>query len=101
MSQILKDRYPADVVAYCEQHDLTEKLDLVVDILAQAFPDAQRIVVGMEDDPESTERWILVEAVVDGPAREIRLRHKECVRRMTDILPWPLWMLIRTTYTPA
>ncbi len=93
-----QERYPQDVVGFSEQHGLTEKLDLVVGLVEQAFPEAQGVTVGMEQDPEAQHRWILVDAHVSGPAKEVRLRHRECVRRLLD-LPWPTSTLIRTTYT--
>ncbi len=101
MAHLLKDRYPQDVVDFCELRSLADKLDLVVDLVEQAFPDAQRVIVGMEQDPESDQRWILVDALVGGPAKEVGLRHRDCVRQLLHLLPWPTSTLIRTTYTLA
>jgi hypothetical protein len=93
-----QERYPQDVVGFSEQHGLADKLDLVVGLVRQTFPEAQGVTVGMEQGPESQHRWILVDALVSGPAREVRLRHQECVRRLLGLLPWPASTLIRTTY---
>lgn len=89
--------YPPDVMDFCLQHKCIDKLDLVVEQMKGAFPDAQRIVIGMEDDPESTDRGVLVDVVVAGGPKEIRLRHSECMRRLLPLLPWPEVTLIRST----
>jgi hypothetical protein len=101
MSHLVKDRYPQDVIDFCGQHGLTDKWQLVVERVDETFPEAQSVTVGMEQDPESNQCWILVDALVPGPAQAIRLRHRECVRQLLRLLPWPLSTLIRTTYTLA
>jgi hypothetical protein len=98
---LLGERYPQDVAAFSWKHGLSEKLDIAVELINQAFPEAESVSVGMEQDPESDQRWIMVEAVVRGPAGDIRLRHREYVRRLLKLLPWPMSTLIRTTYTLA
>src|SRR5437016_9248169 len=55
------------------------------------------VTVEMEHDPESNHRWVMVEVLVNGTAKEIRLRHRDCVRRLLKLLPWPASTLIRTT----
>lgn len=99
MFHLMGDPYAQDVVDYCWKHGLTDKLDLVVELINQTFPEARSVTVAMEKDPESEQQWILVDALVKGPAKEIRLRHRECVRRLLKMLPWPMSTLIRTTYT--
>jgi hypothetical protein len=92
---------PQEVQAFCLKHDLTDKLDIAVDLINQTFPEAQSVTVGMEDDPEADQRLVLIDVLVQGPAKEIRLRHRECARRILQILPWPQSTLIHTTYTLA
>jgi hypothetical protein len=90
-----------DVMAFCLEHKLTDKLALVVDLMNQAFPDAQRVTVGLEQDPESDDRYVMVDVVVHGPAKEVHRRHHDCALQIMNVLPWPQWPLIRTIYTLA
>jgi hypothetical protein len=90
-----------DVMAFCLEHKLTDKLALVVDLMNQAFPDAQSVTVGMEQDPESMDRYVMVDVVVHGTAREVHLRHRDCALEILKVLPWPQYTLIRTIYTLA
>ena len=98
---LLGERYSQELVEFSLKHGLTDELDLVVELINQAFPEAESVTVGMEQDPESNQHWIMVDALVSGPAKEIRLRHRECVRRLLKSIPWPTSTLIRTTYTLA
>lgn len=91
----------AEVVEFCLEHKLEDKLEFVVEQMKLAFPDAQNVIVGMEHDPDSTDRYVMVDVVVHGPAKEVHSRHHECVMNITNALPWPQWTFIRTTYTLA
>lgn len=99
MSQLIKDRYSQEVLDFCEQRGLAEKLDLVVNLMNQTFPQAQRVIVEVEVDPEGDDRYIMVDAIVSGTAWDIGSRHRECVRQIADLLRWPMCTWIRTTWT--
>jgi len=95
------ERYSQEVLAFRTQHGIADELDRVVELVNQAFPDAYRVTVEIEKDPESDQRWAMVDVAVQGGAREIRQRHRECVRQIVNVLSWPTSTLIRTTYTLA
>ena len=94
-------RYPQEVVDFCEKSDLLEKLDVAVELVKETFPEAERMSVEVEQDPESQHTWVLVNALVRGKATDVLVRHGECVRRLLKVLKWPASTLIRTTYTLA
>lgn len=98
---LLGSRYPQDVEAFARQHGLTDKLNLVVELMNQTFPKAESLAVDLEHDPESSDIWIAVDVVVKGVARDVRLCHRDLARRLLDLLPWPMSALIRTNYTLA
>jgi hypothetical protein len=92
-------RFPQEVADFCSRQGCVAELGLVVELVAQAFPEAKGVTVGLEHDPESEQRWVVVDARVSGPAKDVLARHRACVRRVLELLPWPLTSLIRTTYT--
>jgi hypothetical protein len=94
-------RYPQDVADFALAHGITDKLDLVVEAVNLTFPEAQSLTVEIEEDPESDHRCIMVDALVQGNARDVHLRHQDCVRRLLKLLQWPTSTLIRTTYSLA
>jgi hypothetical protein len=95
----LKQQYPQTVVDFCAQHAITDKLAFAVELVNETLPDAESVTVELEQDPDSQQRWVLVNARVAGKAREVRLRHRDCVRRLLSTLQWPAATLLRTTYT--
>ena len=42
-----------DVSDFCAAHELSAALEHAIDHLSRAFPDAEKIAVGVEQDPES------------------------------------------------
>src|SRR5688572_20542065 len=101
MPHSLDQWHAKEVLAFCQEHGLSEKLQLAVERVTQAFPDAQRMTVAVEQDAESGHRWILIDVIVAGPVNEIHLRHQKCDDELGRLLRWPASALIHTTYTLA
>jgi hypothetical protein len=94
-------RYSQEVIDFCEKNGLVDKLECAVEILNEAFPEAEGVTVEVEQDPDSRESCVMVNALVAGNANDVRLRHRQCVRRLLKQLKWPASTLVRTTYTLA
>lgn len=90
---------PQEVVDFCVEHKLSESLKLTIERMTLAFPEAERVVVSLEQDPDSHHRWVLVDVVVEGDAKTVSLRHRDCARDLARSLAWPASTLLQTTYT--
>jgi hypothetical protein len=101
LSQPAQVKRPATVEEFLEAHGIAEYLAPVVARVKVAFPEALRVEVVLESDPESHHQWVVVEAIVDGPLPELYARHKEVSRDMDRLLPRRVDSLIWTSvYLP-
>lgn len=92
---------PAEVRDFCASRDLFPSLELALNQVGEAFPDALTVSVGMEDDPESDYRWVLIEFVVRGAVAEVHARFRDCSHKMAYALGLPAATLIRPGYRVA
>ena len=86
---------------FCAAHDLSSALDNAVGCLSRAFPEAARITVELEQDPNSHSRWLLIDVLVAGDLADIHGRHRDCARDVARTLKLPNATLIRTNYAKA
>lgn len=90
-----------EVNDFCAAHDLSAALDHTIAHLSRAFPEAEKIAVGVEQDPDSHHRWILVDVLIAGRAAEVHSAFTECALNLGLALAWPACTRIHTTYTLA
>jgi hypothetical protein len=88
-----------EVGEFCAAHDLSPALEHAMDHLSRAFPDAERIVVGVEQDPDSHHRWILVDVQMTGSPAEVHSAFTESALNLGLSLSWPACTLIHPSYT--
>jgi hypothetical protein len=93
--------YPAEVVAFCTRHGVGPQLEVATRLLSECFPSAQAITVRVNEDPETADEWLVVNAVVQGDADKAFEAHQECLKRWVAAVAWPASGLICLTYTFA
>src|SRR5947209_6556249 len=86
---------------FCSSHNLSSSLELAMDHLAGAFPDAVKISVELEEDPEADYRWVKIDVAVAGTVTTVHSRYLECAAKLARSLKWPTCTLIRADYTIA
>ena len=90
-----------EATKFAEEFDLFTSLDVAISHLGRAFPDAERISVDVEQDPNSEYRCLLVDVLVAGDASEVHKRHRECASEVALTLKWPAATLVQTIYSIA
>jgi hypothetical protein len=89
------------VVEFCDRHGVTAELGTALRLLRECFPAAEAMQARLNEDPESTGEWVVVNAVVRGEPDKAFEAHRECLRRWTAAVGWPATGLICLTYTFA
>jgi hypothetical protein len=92
---------PAEVLAFCEDHQLFEEVAKAVQLLQDAFPLAGSMVIEAEQDADTNEQWLMVRASVhDEPAAALQT-YREALRRWVQQVAWPASSLVCLSYTLA
>ncbi len=86
---------------FCVSHNLSSSLELAMDHVAGAFPDAVKFSVELEEDPEADYRWVKINVAVAGTVATVHPRFLECAAKLARSLKWPTCTLIRADYTIA
>ena len=89
-----------DVARVCADHDLLPALRTSVRLLHEAFRSVHDLSAEVDVDPDTDERRIVIDAVVDGPIEELLSRYFDYTRDWVRLVPPELREWIRLAYHP-
>ena len=80
---------PDDVVQFCEREGVLEYLLLADRLIARLFPDARKVDVRFEVDPETGEESAVIDMLISGEIDEILARSSKYTASWVQRVPWP------------
>ena len=82
-------KMPAEVVLFCEQEGILHYVGDALRIIRQSFEQIESLGLEVEEDPESTEKWVLVSIMVRGTVQEILEEYDHYTENLISNIPFP------------
>jgi len=95
----LKDLINQDIVYLSIQKSLIKYLQTAFEIIYQSFSFVRDVRLLQEQDPETDEKWILIDITVDGEIEEILDSYDDYVKKWVSSAPSSIRENIRLSYS--
>jgi len=91
-------KMPAEAVLFCEKEGILQYVSDTIRIIRQSFKRIEDIGLDVEEDPESTEKWLLVSIMVRGTVQEILEEYDHYTENLISDVPFPERDKIRLSF---
>ena len=87
-----------ELAQFCSTHHLLIALQESVQLIKACFPSIRNLELGLEQDPETAEEWLVIEIEVAGEIEEILERYDRYTEAWVKLASWPERDKVRLSY---
>lgn len=81
--------FSQNLLNFCLRHGIQERyLQVAIDLATHCFPSIQEVSLQIEQDPETSEEWLVLEATVQGDVDEIIDQYEGYTDLWVSLAPW-------------
>ena len=87
-----------EVKSFCIQQNIIGDMAEAVRLVAESFPSLNRLVLSIEEDYESDDKWIVANVTVQEKPEQAVEQYRKCIQLWVREIPWPAIGLIRLSF---
>jgi hypothetical protein len=96
--QVPRRKLPPEVLPFCTKEGISHYVLIAIDLIERNFPEVDKVEMQVEEDPETGEKWLLIEIVAHGRLEEVVENYNRYTECWISSVPWPERHKIRLSF---